>query len=197
MAVADFQHVRIIPVPWTSKFLQTILSKPNQRHAFVAVADVTRGPPQIAGLRSPAPRCFHAPVANAEHDGAAGLRQRITEFRVLHLGVETLRIAPVDLHVIDSPRGIRFGVLHFVVQTAWPLFAGAGACVGVDPQFQTLTVHIVSERLDAGGKSFWIGDNSSMCITTHLTAVVYFHILIYSCLYPDTVHICDHFVHVY
>src|SRR5205814_6462471 len=91
MAVADFQHVRIIPVPWTSKFLQTILSKPNQRHAFVAVADVTRGPPQIAGLRSPAPRCFHAPVANAEHDGAAGLRQRITEFRVLHRGVETLR----------------------------------------------------------------------------------------------------------
>src|SRR5439155_1490962 len=25
MAVAEFQHVRIIPVPWTSKFLQTIL----------------------------------------------------------------------------------------------------------------------------------------------------------------------------
>src|SRR5207302_11156579 len=99
------------------------------RHAFVAVADVPRAPTQIAGLRSPAPRCFHAPVANAEHDGAAGLRQRITEFRVMHLGVETLRIAQVDLHVIDYPTGIPFGVLQFVVQTAWPLFAGAVACV--------------------------------------------------------------------
>src|SRR5205085_2870509 len=114
-AVADFQHVRIIPVSRTGKLLQTVLSKSYKRHAVVTIAYVSRGPLQIAGFRPPSPWRFHAPVANAEHDGAAGLRQSVAEFRVLHLRIETLRIAPIDLHIIDSPGSIRFGVLNLMV----------------------------------------------------------------------------------
>src|SRR5881296_2540090 len=123
-----------LPTSNISGSFQSVLSKPNQRHAVVTVADVSCSPPQIAGFRSPPPRRLHAPVANAEHNRTPGLRKRIAKFCILHLRIETLRVAPVDLHIIDSPRGIRLGVLDFVIQAARPLFASARACVRVKAQ---------------------------------------------------------------
>src|SRR5438445_177472 len=102
MAIAHFQHVRVVPVPRTSEFLQSVLSKSNQRHAVVTVAYVSRGPPQIAGFWSPPPRRFYAPVANAEHNGTHGLRKRIAKFRVLHFRIQPLLMAQLYFYVLTT-----------------------------------------------------------------------------------------------
>ena len=192
VAIAHFQHIRVIPVPGTSEFFQSVLSKPNQRHAVVTVADVSCSPPQIAGFRSPPPRRLHAPVANAEHNRTPGLRKRIAKFCILHLRIETLRVAPVDLHIIDSPRGIRLGVLDFVIQAARPLLAGARACVRVKAQLQTFAMNVVRERFHSGGESLRIRNDSPLRIATHLPAVVDVHILIAGRLHPAANHRVGH-----
>src|SRR5258706_13137289 len=70
-AFANLQHVWIVPVSGSGKFLQAILAESNHRHAVVVIRDVSRGAPEISGSRTPAPRSFHAPVANAEYDWAS------------------------------------------------------------------------------------------------------------------------------
>src|SRR5258706_3890100 len=70
-AVANLQHVWIVPVSGTGKFLQAILAESNHRHSVVVIRDVSRGAPEISGSRTPTPRSFHAPVANAEYDWAS------------------------------------------------------------------------------------------------------------------------------
>src|SRR6266436_9113265 len=130
-AIPNFQHVRVVPVSRTCELFQTVLPESDQGHTVICIINVSGGAPQVAGGGSPAPRSLHSPVADAEHDGAAGMRQRIAEFRVLHLWIEAFRIAPVNFYVIDSPGGVGLGILIFVIQAARPLFAGARASVGI------------------------------------------------------------------
>src|SRR6266849_4459794 len=157
-AVADFQHVRVVPVAGAGEFFQPILREADERHAVVFVRDVAGGAPEITGARSPGPRSFHAPVADAEDDGAAGLRDGIAEFRVLHGGFQAFRIAPVNFDVVHAPRSVGLDVLRFVLVAAGTLFAGHAAGVGVHAELQSFGVHVIGERLHAVGEALGVDD---------------------------------------
>src|ERR1700682_6152062 len=88
-AVADFQHVRIIPMPRPGKGLKTSLQIQDIEHAVAAtiagfpflfalpsVLDVTGSAPKISDSRGPKPRLALAPFANAEDDRPTGGVQR-------------------------------------------------------------------------------------------------------------------------
>src|SRR5690348_3352268 len=122
-AIADLKHVRIVPVSWTSEFFQAVLTKSDQRHAVIGVVNISSSPPKISGDRPPPPRCLDSPVADAEYNRAARLREGVAEFRILHLGIEAFGIAPVNFYIVDPPGRIRSGILNFVVQASVPFFA--------------------------------------------------------------------------
>src|SRR4030095_8472770 len=102
-AIAHLEHVRIVPMPGTSEFLQAILRKANHRHAIVRVVDVSGRAPEIAGLRSPSPWGVNSPVTNAEHNWTPRLRQCVAKLCILHLWIQTLGMTPVNLDVVHTP----------------------------------------------------------------------------------------------
>src|ERR1700756_5442207 len=49
-------------------------------------------------------------------------------------------------------------------------------------------MHIICKRLDAGRKSFRVGDDRALCIAAHLPAVVNIHILVAGRFHPAADH---------
>ena len=76
-AVADFQHVGIVPVAGAGKLLAAGLQfEADVLHGCPAVADVAGGAPQIAAdLLAPLADVQIAVLAEAVDDGAAGVQQ--------------------------------------------------------------------------------------------------------------------------
>src|SRR5216684_5176774 len=126
------------------------------------VGDVAGGAPKIAGARSPGPRSFDAPIADAENERAAGLRNGVAEFRVLHRGLKAFGIAPVDFDVVDAPGGVGLDVLHFVLVAAGTLFAGHAAGIGVNAEFQAFGVNVIGERLHAVGEALGVDNDGAV-----------------------------------
>src|SRR5712692_10644239 len=136
-AVADFEHVRIVPRAGSSRFGMLLIGiVQDLEHACPLVLNVAGCAPQVASGRSPSPRLLLSPVADAEHYRPPALRQRLAELRVLFLWIETFSMAPIDLDVVDSPRGVRSGVLQFVIEATGPLLTSHRPCVGVDSKLQ-------------------------------------------------------------
>src|SRR5579859_2711857 len=160
------------------EFFESILGKADHRHAVVIVGDVAGGAPEIAGTRSPGPGSLHAPIANAEDDGAAGLRDGIPKFRVLHGGLQAFRVAPIDFDVIDAPGGVGFDVLRFVLVAAGTLLAGHAAGVGVYTELQTLGMDVIGEWLHAVGEALGVNDDAAVGGAADLPTVVDVHELI-------------------
>src|SRR5215472_9355178 len=89
-AIADLQHVRIVPVPGPNVRIDIKLTKADAVHRLPAIADVPGGAPQIApDFAAPRPHIIATVLAEAEYDGSASFEQRIAHFLVhgLHFGV--------------------------------------------------------------------------------------------------------------
>ncbi len=177
-AVADFEHIRVVPRarPGGRRVLRRNVEV--RQHAVPAVLDVVGGAPQVPRRGSPAPRLVRAPFADAEHDRAAGLREGVAELGVLRRRVEPFGVAPVFLHVIDAPLGERPRVLLLVAVCAGPALAGLTPRVGVDAELQSLGVHVVGERFDAAGKARGVRDEPSLGVARHLPAIVDHDVLV-------------------
>src|SRR5258708_2417595 len=164
-AIADFEHVGIIPVARASVGFQTDLQIQNLRPAepvFLAIptiGDVAGGAPEVADIARPEPGFVAAPLAEAENDGAASGFERVAHGGIGGLGVFRTGVAPIVFQVIDAPSSVLHGVLIFVAAAAGTLGAGHGAGVGIDAEFQALGVDIVGESFDARGESFRVGDD--------------------------------------
>src|ERR1051325_5872358 len=147
-------------------------------HRLPVVTDVVGGAPQIAHIRCPLPRLVDSPLADAEHDRAAGAIESATEFRVLRWRIEPVGVAPIFLYVIDAPAGVSSRVAFLVAECARPSLAGFRSGVGVDAELQTFRVHVIGEGFDAVRKTLRIGDDRSRWIATDLPAIVDYDVLV-------------------
>src|SRR5271167_2207463 len=126
-AVADFQHVWIVPVAGTSVSFNPVLHFDDINHAeratasvgpfglaFPVIRDVSGSAPKIPDTLAPEPRLCSAPFAHAEHYGAAGGEKSVAHSGVSLFGIARASIAPVVFKVINTPAGILQGVLILV-----------------------------------------------------------------------------------
>src|SRR5579864_1435570 len=107
--VADFEHVRIVPVAGSGVGIQSRLLVENCQHAVGAatailpfllaspsVIDVVGSPPQIsADFLAPKPRLSLSPFADAEHNGSPGSIESSADVGVRCLRILRGRAAPV------------------------------------------------------------------------------------------------------
>src|SRR5882724_9969005 len=77
-AIANFEHVRIVPVSRRGPRSQFVLRKTNGGHRVPGVADVARRAPGIATfVRAPLPHLGAAILAEAVQNGAPSFEKRI------------------------------------------------------------------------------------------------------------------------
>src|SRR5258708_12190857 len=99
-AIADFEHVGIIPVAGASVGFQADLQIQNLCPtqlvflAIPAIGDVTSGAPEVADVAGPEPGFVGAPLAEAEDDGPAGSFHRFSHAAVAGLAFSPARLAP-------------------------------------------------------------------------------------------------------
>src|SRR6185437_9394643 len=149
-AVADFQHVRVVPVPGTGIGGQAHVAVEDGEHAAEAGVDVTGGAPGVPDARAPGPRALEAPVAQAEQDRPAGGGQCVAHRGVAALGagtavtglIDAVGVAVVVLEVVHAPGGEGVRVGGFVAEVAGVAGAGHGAGVLVDAEFEAEGVHV-------------------------------------------------------
>src|SRR6516162_5050739 len=184
-AVADFEHVEIVPVAGAGEGSEVGVEVGDVDDAIVAavaglplllafpsILNVAGGAPKIADAFGPKPWLVGAPLANAEDDGAAGGEQSLAHGGVGFFAIPRARIAPVILEVVDAPLRVLQRVLIFVTLAARAPGAGFGARVGIDAEFEAFRVDIISKCLDAGGEALRIGDDVAVGIARDLPAVV-------------------------
>src|SRR5689334_11942673 len=131
MAVADLQHVGIVPMAWFCIGRQLILSKPYPRHRIPGVAYIAGRSPQVAAnVGAPFPNVQAAILAKAVYDGTPGRLKSVAHLlidsRHLFVGVKRSRSAPIVLKVVDAPGGIGASVLIFMAVAAFIPRAGVG-----------------------------------------------------------------------
>src|SRR6266571_2393563 len=121
-SVANFQHVRIIPMPRPRERFQPRLAESDLRHGLISVFNVAGRPPQIAAnFWAPSPHQLPAVLAQTVDNRSPSSLQGIVHFFVdipdLADGIDFGRAAPIVFQVIDSPCGIRLRILLFVLVT--------------------------------------------------------------------------------
>src|SRR5712692_3975021 len=177
-AIADFEHVGIVPMARAGVSFQTDLQIQNLGpaqpifFAIPTIGDVAGGAPEIADIARPEPGFVAAPFAEAENDRAAGGFQRVAHGGVSGLGVFRAGVAPIVFEVIDAPRSVLQSVLIFVAATAGTLGTSHCSRVGIDAEFQALGMDVVGESLDTGGESFRVGDDVAGGVAADLPAIV-------------------------
>ena len=167
--VADFEHVGIVPVAGAGVLLQTHLQLQNKLPAervsalaIVAIHDVAGGAPQMTDVFGPGPGLGVAPFAQAEDDRPAGGVDRITHRLISLLGVRRAVIAPVVLQIVDSPGGVREGVLKLVAAAAGQAGAGLGSGAVVDAEQETVRVQVIANRFHAVRETLGVGNQIAL-----------------------------------
>src|SRR5258708_4393759 len=143
-AIADFEHVRIIPVSRPGKGLKTNLQIQDVEHAVGAtitgfpflfalpsVLDVSGGAPKISYPVPPDPWPAGTPFANAEDNSPAGGVHRsahdlIRRARILRRGT-----APVIFQIIHTPSRTLPRVLKLISPAARPALTSLGSRIAV------------------------------------------------------------------
>src|SRR5436305_15330147 len=103
-AIADFEHVRIIPMSGAGKWFEAILVESDNGHPIVVICDVFGRAPQVAAHRgAPSPDALVSVLTQAEDNGPATSLQRIVHLLIhgLHFAplVDSLGAAPVIFQV--------------------------------------------------------------------------------------------------
>src|SRR5215469_3200291 len=182
-AIADLEHVRIVPVSRACEPRQASLAEANLRHTRVLIRYISRSPPEVAAdVSSPTPDSVVAVLAQAIDDWTAGASQRIPHLDVgiyhdlvscfrrgrrLHL---LAKAAQIVLQVVDSPRSIRLRVLFLVSEAPFELRAGLRAGRGINSKLETFAMDVVRQRLHI--RKFAVSLDDSLCITLSLPGVV-------------------------
>src|SRR5205807_2780773 len=92
-AVADFQHVGIIPMTGLGPGREIVLAKSNSRHRIPSVTNVAGCAPEITtNISAPLPNVEATVLAKTVNDGAFGCSQGVAHFlidgRHLFVGVK-------------------------------------------------------------------------------------------------------------
>src|SRR5882757_5114492 len=128
-AIANLEHVWIVPVTRASEIFEAILREADQRHTIPVVLNIIGRTPEIpARSRSPLPDCIQSILTVAIHhwptcieDGTMHLLvgrtlhdSRLVEIIACFTFDSVSEAALVVLQIIDTPSCIRLGVLLFV-----------------------------------------------------------------------------------
>ena len=144
-AVADFEHVGVVPVAGAAVLCDVGLLVGDEDHLAVGVVDVVGGAPHLAadgGAKLPG--FVEAVLAEAVEDGAVGGLEGVAhlavggEHEVIRRGDVAvvgggelahvvLHGAEVVLEEVDAPGGVHRGVLLLVAEAAFVTAAGLGA----------------------------------------------------------------------
>src|SRR5690349_19703120 len=106
-AIADLQHVRIIPVTGPGFAVQHYILLEDFQHRGVVVLDISGRAPGVRAHRwraRPLPGLVLAPFAYGIENRTAGLTQGLAHGRVALPGIELLVVAIVVLEIIHAPR---------------------------------------------------------------------------------------------
>ena len=120
--VADFQHVGIVPMAGAGKRFEAGLQIQYVREAHAApitatvpaILNVAGSAPEVANIRAPEPRLALPPFTDAEHDGPAGLPQRVAHAGIRLFGGFIRMVAPVIFQIVHAPGGVGARVLNFM-----------------------------------------------------------------------------------
>src|SRR2546425_289358 len=157
-AVPDLEHVRIVPVARPGVAVEARLTVEHAREGGPRVLDVPAGAPQVPDRRRPLPRTRAAPLADREHDGSFGRSDRQRPLRVERARPEAVRVAPVDLYVVDAPLGEPSRVTELVAEARGKSLTRVRPGVGVDAEPQAQRVHVVGDRPDPVRELRRVGD---------------------------------------
>ncbi len=142
-AVADLQHVRIVPVAGAGEGAETGLLEADPGHRGVVICDVASGAPGVAADRgTPAPNGLPAAVGEREHNRTAGVDQGVVHgavdlfhhdagFLVIVAGARLEKPgvgAEVIFEEVDTPLRVGVGILLLVAERAFK--AGTGLVAG-------------------------------------------------------------------
>ena len=129
-AVADFEHVGIVPMTRAGVGRATVFAdrefaarRSDARCRGQATPsklgpDVSRRAPEMADVLGPQPRLVVAPFAEAEDNRASGGVQRVAHGLVGFLGIGRAVFAPVVFQKVHAPRGVGERVLIFMAAPA-------------------------------------------------------------------------------
>ena len=139
------------------------------------VAYVVRSAPELsAHFLAPLLALALTPFADAEHDVASRLLQRVSHCAVALscCGTVLRRIAVVVLQIVDAPRSEGACVLLLETEARCPSAAGELRRIRVDAELQTLRVDIVGERLYARRELLRVGYDVVLSVASALPEVV-------------------------
>ena len=174
-AVANLQHVRVIPVAAAGVRREPALVESDVGHRFPVVLNIAGGAPEIrAHLRPPRPNIGGAVFAQAVDEGAAAPRQGPAHLLVGRLKVGVMvdsgSAAPIVFEIVDSPLGESLRILLLVTVTSLIAATGHRPGRGVDAQLQSTAVNVVRERLHVG--KLGVGDDVALGVAPTLPGVV-------------------------
>ena len=200
-AVADLQHVGVVPVARTGVRRNSDLAEADLVHGIPGVADVARRPPQVAAdLGSPRPDIRQAVLAQAVDDGPARMGKRIPHHLVDALLVRLRDLvdgavaAEVILQVVDSPCGKLLGILLFMAEAGRVSRAGKRSGRRVDTDLQTLRMNVVGKALHVG--ELLVGQDVALRVTPTFPGVVDVDIGVAHLVHPACDHRVGHRAHV-
>src|ERR671934_61186 len=147
--VSDLEHVGIVPVIRTGVRMEVGVAIEDRDHAGPVRLDVPRRTPEMAERAGPRPRVRASPLADRQHHRSSGRVKSHRPLRVESAWTHALRMAPVDLDVVDAPLGERARIAELIAEARGKSLAGVRSGVGVDAEAQPERVHVLGERADA------------------------------------------------
>ena len=199
-AVADLQHVRVVPVSRAGVGRQRSLDVDDAGDVAPGRFDVRADPPhvgdagQIETTRRGVRTGRHAGAAgvrvDAVDDGAAGRAKCIAHGRERALWATAI----VVFEQIHTPRSVGLRVLRLVAEAshehgrfrrlAVEPFARARVGCRIDAELEPLVVHVAGEPCDARGKPRGVPANGAGGIPAVHPAIVDVHVLVADVLHP-------------
>ena len=81
-------------------------------------------------------------------------------------------MAPIHLDVVHSPGCIASRVLNLMLVAPRTLLASQPTGIGINAEFQSLAVDVVSQRFHSRRETLLVRDDVALGIATHLPAVI-------------------------
>ena len=198
-AVADFEHVGVIPVAGSAVFGDVCLLVGDEDHLSPGVVDVIGGTPHLApdgGTKLPGR--VEAVLAEAVEDGAAGGLEGVAHLAIggehevvgggdvaVVLGGElphvVLHGAEIVLEEVNAPGGVHLGVLGFMADTSLVVAAGLGAGARVDAELEAFGMDVIAEGFHVGEAV--VGVEDSLGVALALPGVVKVYVDVSSVLH--------------
>jgi len=179
-AVANLQHVGIVPATRTSIISPEIVLIDDASHAVPVVTNVSGGTPAVADGLGPLGRIVNTPFTHGEEDGSACLVQSITHRRIALLRLRSSVVAVIIFEIVNTPLSVCLSINSFIAQRTWSALACVGSSIRIQTKLQTLGMCIVHKRLDAVGEA-GIDNNLAVLCTARLPAVIKIDVVV-ACL---------------